>query len=529
QEYGTAPGAEPGMTVRSVYTPPVRILYDLEARDTGFILPFAAVSVMMVFWGLFGGMRLGFTVSYLCAFGVISAYLLRDAARPDGYTLLAGALCVAMSSVFSFVSAQLNLWVLLMLFAMSLVYFTGLVSKRREDGDLSLITSCVYEFFRGAFGSIGRMFSSAAKARPSSDPGRLKVLKGVALAILPAALIISLLVSSDAAFEGLVRSFSVDITEDAFRLVLALVLSVFMTSYCWSLRKNGPAASFGTPRGADATVMSSFLWVICGIYAVYLFSQLAYFFSAFSGILPEAFRGEYMISEYARRGFFEMCWIAVINFVVVFRCASLFGKERMRGTCLGLCLFICGFTVLIAATALSKMALYISMLGMTYLRVVTSVFMVCLMLIFAALTVRLLKPGVRVARIGAVVFAAALLVMSFGNVNGAIASYDYSRYADGTLESIDVWHMYSLGDSGVEYLIKLAGSSDEEVALQARDALRCCLYRYWCVSYDSRGGLIMGESLTPGWYGWCASTKEAMELLEDYFRTHPRVLREETV
>lgn len=510
----------------AAYVPPVRMLYSLERRDLRFTVPMIISCIMMVFWGFSGGMRLGFTAAYLACLGVCTAYLCGDAPKPDTYTILCGAVCAALSAVFAVSASELNVIVLMMLFGMSLVYFAGLASKRREDTDLSIIISSLAEFFLGAFGSVGRMFSSAAKSRPSSDPARLKALKGIALALPLAALLISLLVSSDAAFEGLMRSFSVDIGEDVFRLLFSLVLSVFVISYCWSLRMNEAAGRGGISRHADSTVMSSFLWVICAVYIVYLLSQLAYFFSAFSGILPEGYRGEYMVSEYARRGFFEMCWIAVINFIVVFRCASLFGRERMRGTCLGLCLFICAFTLLIASTALSKMVLYISMLGMTYLRVVTSVFMVCLAVIFMVLAVRLLRPGVKVVRFALILFCAALLVMSFGDVNGFIADYDYSRYADGTLESIDVWHMYSLGDSGVEYLIKLSGSPNPAIAAEAQDCLRSCAYRYWDVTYDSLRGIIPGEVIYPGWKGWCASSDRAMKILEEFYATHPSILKE---
>ena len=508
-----------------IYSPAAeKLLYPLEERDLRYILPVAAACAVMVFCGFSGGMRLGFTVAYIVSLAVCTMYLAKDAAKPDGYTLLCGAVCASLSAVFSFSTSELNLIVITMLFGMSLVYFTGLASKRREDTDLSVITSCVAEFFLGAFGGIGRMFSSIAKTKPSMNPQRLRSLKGIALSLPLAAVLIGLLISSDAAFEGLVLSFSVDIGEDAFRLLFSLVLTVLVVSYCWSLRMNEPARSFGTRRQADSTVMRSFLWVICGVYIVYLFSQLAYFFSAFSGILPEGYTGEYMVSDYARRGFFEMCWIAVINFIVVFRCAALFGKERMRGVCLGQCLFICAFTMVIAFTALSKMALYIDMLGMTFLRVVTSVFMVCLMMVFVLLGVRLVKPSVRVVRSALIIFSCALLVMSFGDVNGFIASYDYSRYADGSLPDIDVWHLYSLGDSGVEHLIKLYASPDPAVKAQAADCLRSCCYRYWEVTYDSRLGIVPGDELYSGWSGWCLSSQRAMDLLEGFYKMHPEVL-----
>ncbi|MDR9824369.1 DUF4153 domain-containing protein, partial [Vibrio sp. FNV 38] len=52
---------------------------------------------------------------------------------------------------------------------------------------------------------------------------------------------------------------------------------------------------------------------ICVLYLIYVFSQMQYFVSAFAGLLP----GDMIYSEYARRGFFELCAIAVINLLVL--------------------------------------------------------------------------------------------------------------------------------------------------------------------------------------------------------------------
>ena len=99
------------------------------------------------------------------------------------------------------------------------------------------------------------------------------------------------------------------------KAVAGLIIAPFVVVYAVGLRKGYqrfPAAARKI-EGIDAVAVNTFLAVLSAVYLLYLFSQSAYFFSAFRGLLPE----EFTVAEYARRGFFEMSVIAVINFIVV--------------------------------------------------------------------------------------------------------------------------------------------------------------------------------------------------------------------
>ena len=100
---------------------------------------------------------------------------------------------------------------------------------------------------------------------------------------------------------------------------------------------------------------------------------------------------DFTVAEYARRGFFEMCAIVAINLGLIVLAAGLCRKEqgRVPGPVKGLALFLCVFSLILVATALSKMVLYMGSFGLTRLRVLTSVFMVFLGLVVAAEAVKL--------------------------------------------------------------------------------------------------------------------------------------------
>lgn len=136
----------------------------------------------------------------------------------------------------------------------------------------------------------------------------------------------------------------------------------------------------------------TFLGLMSVVYFIYMFSQTAYFFSAFSGILPEGYT--FTFADYARRGFFETEAIAFINLAIM----SLFllltqrgNSGKLNGVLKGFMTFISAFTVLLIATAVSKMAMYINIYSLTRLRLFTTVFMLATAAVIVAFAVYIYK------------------------------------------------------------------------------------------------------------------------------------------
>ena len=224
-------------------------------------------------------------------------------------------------------------------------------------------------------------------------------------------------------------------------------------------------------KGRENAVVIPFLSVISVCYLMYLFSQLAYFFSAFKGILPADYK--FTVSDYARRGFFEMCIIAVINLVLVFA-VLLFARKSEGKICAAnkaICTFIGGFTLIIIVTALSKMILYIKKLGMTELRITTSAFMLFLAVVFVSVILCIFIKGIRVLRVAFITAGCILVILGTVNVNSAIAKYNYNAYKSGLLKDIDVQTIYDVGDEGIPYLVLLAKDSNITVAENAKEKI----------------------------------------------------------
>lgn len=456
--------------------------FPVSRKDYGFAAAFLALCVAVVAFGLFGGLNLGFTVSYGALFLALSAYLKRPGVTPGPFGWACGGLALASTaSYFLYTDYQVKFFMSVSVCCLSAVWFYELSGRKEEKGDLGLVVNLWKNTADNTFSHFGEGYRGLLFS--GSRKGLGKALIGALCAMPVAAVAVSLLVKADGAFEAL----TVTLLENSFFLLvkigLGLFAGVFVIAFALGLRKTEPQPQKeSAPGRLDAVYAAAFTAVLCVCYCFYLFSQLAYFFDAFRGMIPEGYAISF--SDYARQGFFELCWIAGINFAVVFA-VLLLSKPNNSGLHPALkvtCTFICLFTLVIIATAVAKMALYINEYGMTRLRVRTGLFMCFIVAVFVALTLRLYWRKARVLRVALLGAAATLLLLGAGNDDAFIARYNYANvYRDNPGYSA-VEEMKDLGPAGVPYLTALAENVNPRIKWEAHSALLELRYDYY--GYD---------------------------------------------
>lgn len=448
-------------------------LFEISKNDTVFAVILAAVSVIFSVLGIWGGFKGGFTIALILLLASVTAYLLPAKGKIKPFPFLCMLLSVGVSIPFTFTSSgAVRFWSLVSVGILDLVWFVSIADDSAEKGDLGIFKNIFSPVFEGAIPNLPVSLRSLFSGREKGNKNFGKAILGIVLSLPVLIVVVPLLMSSDEAFSGMIEMLFGNLILTLVKLGLGLIISVFVISYCFTLKKEEPKEDLNnTFKGIENTVLVSFLSVISLCYLAYLFSQLAYFFSAFSGFLPENYK--FTVSAYARRGFFEMTVIAAINFGLIFL-SLLISRKKEGKSCVSLriiCTFIGIFTLIIIATALSKMFLYISSFGMTRLRIQTSAFMVFLAVVFISLIIRLYLPKVRVIRTAFVTSAVVLIAFGVGNVNSIVADYNYKAYKNGTLESVDIDAIYDLGHEGVPYLIKLAQDENLLVSDEAHEYL----------------------------------------------------------
>jgi hypothetical protein len=214
--------------------------------------------------------------------------------------------------------------------------------------------------------------------------------------------------------------------------------------------------------------INTLLIAVSLVYVCYLLSQLAYFVGGFSGILPEG----YSTSEYARRGFFEMAWLCAINLGIMTFSMGLLDREKPAPLSTRLiCLFIGLVSLFFIASSFAKMGLYISVYGLTRLRVLTMVILVFFTVTVIFVGIWLFVP--RLPYMKAIVLAA--LVLGAGvlwmDVDTQVARYNVDAYLSGSLDSIDTAHLSGLGDGAVPAIARLTVDENSVISRWARQEL----------------------------------------------------------
>ncbi len=454
-----------------------KISYPTGKREVVFCVVTLLFSLALCNFTLFGGFNLGFAAAVICCEGCAFLYLLLAGCKPDGYSgslLLVGAIIAAGFArsdddfvkfvMVCFLAVSVNLGLCLM--AGQNRYCPGTVRSLLDAprAALQLGIGRLPEAFRG-------LRSAFARSGAVGQKGGAFLL-GLCLCVPVLAIVIPLLISADAAFDGLVSllpEFELDefFATAVFGCGAACVLYTRGVALRHS-EKQPPAVR--RRKGMNAITVNTVLGAVCVVYLVYLFSQLAYFAGGFAGILPEG----YTTAQYARRGFFEMACLCAVNLTVMVLALGMVRREQTAPVATRiLCLFLGVVTLFLVAAASAKMFLYIGTYGLSRLRVLTQIIMLFIALTTLILSVWLFVP--KLAYMKAVLLTAMVIGAAtiWTDVDTLVARYNVDAYLSGSLQSVDVGYLYGLGDSSVPYLSRLAElSQDPDVAAEARRRMK---------------------------------------------------------
>ena len=493
--------------------------FERAKGDTAFALFALIASVLTTVLG-FRGFALGYAISSVFMMTVFFFYFVKGG-KLCMMSVLSGVLTLASSSVFVFTTnGSVRFFGVVTGFLLALLCFDGFRYGRVKGNRQTL------RVFFSAVGTVKNLDSSLSVLLAGrSKRAFWKALAGVLCALPVLVIVLPLLLSADDAFRGMMRVLSNSAFTSAFRAIIGAVMSIFVITYGFTMKKKDRVLVKDSRfHGIDNVYILSFLSVISLCYVLYLFSQLAYFFSAFRGFLPN---GEITYAQYARKGFFEMCIIAVINLGLVLISFLLAKKEngKVSNGIKALSTFVAVFTLIIIATAISKMLLYIDAYGMTVKRLTTSAFMVFLAVVYLCMILRIYFKRVNLIKLSLLAASCIILVLGICNVNTVCAKYNYESYRSGKLETVDVAAMYHLGDEGIPYVVKLASDKDPEVAEQAKNFLKTAYQRHYFDDVNAFEGFTLEQlqhnEKNSGFAYFSIPRKAAYDSLYDYLKQNP--------
>lgn len=276
-------------------------------------------------------------------------------------------------------------------------------------------------------------------------------------------------------FGELLYRYSRNIGSDICSRIWTLVCSLPLGCYLFGLIY-GTANKRGTGRMDRETIQNgckalavvpavsiyTALTGVCLLYILFIYLQGNYFIGAIRGVLPAGFT----YSEYARRGFFELLELCLLN-AAILAGAELFCRKKDR-IIKGYRILVSALTLFLIGTAMTKMLLYIEAYGLTPLRVIPSVFMIYLAFVFLLLIISQFKE-LPYVKIGVCAFALGFSLLAVSDMDGRIAGYNLNRYQAGTLNDFPHQTLIECGPAAIPAIYR-AWSSEQDP--ERREVLR---------------------------------------------------------
>ena len=299
--------------------------------------------------------------------------------------------------------------------------------------------------------------SSKKRERGKLNPQTKSILIGLLVSIPLLIVILPLLSSADSVFGYYTSNFytvftKINLGNTLWNVIRIVIISLYMFGFFWSFRYSNnrdtkPLKLNGTLE--PVTVLTVFI-IINLVYLLFTVVQFSYLYGG-NTALPNGFT----YAEYARRGFFELILVTIINFTLLIT-ATLFTKKesQIKGILNAAYTLLVLFTFNMLFSAHFKMSLYESAFGYTYLRIFVHFFLLLLFILFAIVLAGIWINKIPVAKLSIIAALLMYLFINFVNVDLIIVNKNIERYS--IKGKIDVNYLSSLSYDVVPRVIKFA-------------------------------------------------------------------------
>ncbi len=441
-----------------------------------------------------GQAPLGMALTLLSLYALGGALLWRSGTRLCAATFVLPLLGIAAIVGLLLSDAPFLRFISVCAAGLLFVCWMAAVGGQTEGGALgaTFVPTLGRAVFRLPFSRYGSLFPALFAKRGEGKKGAGRVLLwiilGLCAAVVPCAVVVALL-SMDTLFRGLLDSIRLPDLSDLFSELANLLLGLPFVLYLFGAWKANRQRSLPPLtredcqglaerlRFAPRSAMAAATIPLLAVYVAFFVSQWTLYVSAFAGKLPAG----YTVAGYAREGFFSLCAVAAID-LCIFVANQLFTKRKngeasaLQRTLLAL---LCLFTLLLIATALAKLWLYIDSFGLTLSRVYAGFAMLLMAVLFLLLLCKQFIKRLRLTPVVASAITIFTLALLLCNPTARVAEYNVDRYLNGSLQTLDIEALDELDAGAVPSLCRLRetlsakkGAAAVRQLRQIDDALR---------------------------------------------------------
>jgi hypothetical protein len=283
-----------------------------------------------------------------------------------------------------------------------------------------------------------------------------KVLIGLILSIPVLAIVLTLLMSADSKFKQLVEGFPdwfhVISAETIFRIMIILIIAIVFFGILQVLHfkqiKIIEDVAKKVPIQIDGIIVLTFLIVMNLVYLLFTFVQFKYFFGG-------TLQGDFTYAEYARKGFFELLFVSVINLSVLTAVLTFVKQntdilKRLTQIMLTILVFA---SAVILCSAFIRLGMYEDAYGFTFTRILAHLFMIFLAIIFAYTFMQIWINRLSLSHFMLITALVYYAILNTIDLNQIVVSKNIDRFEESG--KIDIQYMNSLSYTGISGLISL--------------------------------------------------------------------------
>lgn len=305
-----------------------------------------------------------------------------------------------------------------------------------------------------------------------------RVITGIAISIPCVLFLIIMLSSADMIFNENIMLFNRWLSGlldfyYAFRFIAGTFAGLYLFGHLYSVIAEKHAGIAGLvsfssnsankpdkARG-DLIVLNILLTSILAIYTIFIAIQFRYLFSA--GELPYGLN----YAEYARRGFFELIFLSVLNIALILLTTYLLkdkiyaGKNKWAQLTKLMMIYLCVLTGVLLVSSYYRMSLYDSAYGFTRLRILVYLFLLFEAAGLAATLAYIVKHNFNILAVYAAVGLTYYLTLNLVNIDGIIARRNIDMYLSGRTETVDIDYLMSLSTDAAPEIMRLVNEDVE--------------------------------------------------------------------
>ena len=350
----------------------------------------------------------------------------------------------------------------------------------------------------------GSMPPQMAKPSHTKKPILMQVIIGLVIACPLLLFLLVILASADPLFADFVTQSiafirNIQITKYFFHVLFAVLILPFLLSWMWSFKKpmvffayEAEALKAGKKRTTMPDVVAiTVLSSVNLLYLAYAAVQFVYVVGvAWAGTLP----GGIEPAVYARTGFFELSFLAVLNLIMLVVSARFTGRDGVSGRVISfLSVLMTMLSLIQLVSAAIRMFVYVETFGLSRMRLFVLAFLFLLGALFLLLILREFIRKLSAFVPITVITLVFLVVFSFMSPDRVIAEFNIAQAEAGYTEELDLdYLLYELSDDSRIVLfrnLERLEALDTDFAVQLKTYARREWSPEWGWNFESLKGL----------------------------------------